>query len=115
MTTTEIRKVVTVPRGLNAHTEAIEKSGLVNITSTGITAVTGLTYTYAIFGDDPADETGMMTLTIELDAKEFNAVQAALGQAAGAILFTSDTDRLELMHLRTLLAEAAAPDRKATA
>ncbi len=117
MTTTEIRKVVTVPRGPNAHAEAIEKSGLVNITSTGILSATGLTYTYAIFGEDPADpETGMMTLTIELDAKEFNAVQAALGQASSARRsFTSDTDRLELMHLRTLLAEAAAPDRKATA
>ncbi len=56
-----------------------------------------------------------MILKIELTDKEYNAVQRALGQAAGAILFTSDTDRLELMHLRTLLAEAAAPDRKATA
>ncbi len=63
-----------------------------------------------------SNERATMILTIELDAKEFNAVQAALGQASSARRsYISGTDRLELMHLRTLLAEAAAPDRKATA
>ena len=108
MTTTQRRKLVTVPRGLYATVKAIEKSGLVNITSTGITEVTGLTYQYAIVGDDPSDE--MLTLTLGLTGNEFNAIQAALGRAANYRRgFTSDSDRLELLHLRTLLAEAAAP------
>ncbi len=117
MTTTQRRKLVTVPRGLYATVKAIEKSGLVNITSTGITEVTGLTYQYAIVGDDPSDE--ILALTLELTGNEFNAIQAALGRATGTAMtatprvsFTSDTDgvdKLELLHLRTLLAEAAAP------
>ena len=41
MTTTQRRKLITVPRGPHATVKAIEKSGLVNITSTGITEVTG--------------------------------------------------------------------------
>lgn len=117
MTTTDTRRrLVTVPRGPYATVRAIEKSGLVNITSTGITAVTGLTYTYAIFGDDPTDETGTMSLTIELTATEFNAVQAALRFASSERRsFTSSRDKLELLHLRTLLAEAAAPKKEGTA
>ena len=113
MTTTDTgtRKVVTVPRGPHAVTEAIEKSGLINIKSTGITAVTGLTYTYAIVGDEPSTDT--IRLTIELTGLELNAVQAALGRAAHDQP-NPDFARLELMHLRTLLAEAAAPDRKDT-
>ena len=113
MTTTDTgtRKVVTVPRGPHAAAEAIEKSGLINIKSTGITAVTGLTYTYAIFGDEPSTDT--IRLTIELAADDLNAVQAALGRAANGESNPAFA-RLELMHLRTLLAEAAAPDRKDT-
>ncbi len=115
MTTTETkRRLVTVPRSSNAHAEAIEKSGLVNITSTGILSATGLTYTFVIFGEDPADpETGMMTLSIELDAKEYIATQKALAKvAARRTLHTvpNEIERMELDHLRTLLAEAAAPE-----
>ena len=110
MTTTDTgtRKVVTVPRGPHAVTEAIEKSGLVNIESAGAIAVTGLTYTYAIVGDEPSTDT--IRLTIELAADDLNSIQAALGRAAHG-QHNPDFARLELMHLRTLLAEAAAPDQ----
>ncbi len=60
----------------------------------------------------------MMTLTIELDAKEYVATMHALSKvAARRTLHTvpNEIERMELDHLRTLLAEAAAPDRKATA
>ena len=115
MTTTDTgtRKVVTVPRGPYAVTEAIEKSGLVNIESVETVSVTGLTYTYAIDGDEPSTDT--IRLTIELTADELNSVQAALGRAASSTRgHATTTDMLELLHLRTLLAEAAAPDRKDT-
>ena len=110
---TSTRKVVSVPRGPHAVTEAIEKSGLVNVESVETVSFTGLTNTYAIFGDEPSTDT--IRLTIELAADDFNAVQGALGRAAApSRWFASDIDKLELLHLRTLLAEAAAPDRKDT-
>ncbi len=61
-----------------------------------------------------------MILKIELTDTEYVATQKALtesyhlldGTAGSAFL---EPIRLELLHLQTLLAEAAAPDRKATA
>lgn len=105
------RKEVTVARRPHAVTEAIEKSGLVNIESAGLVAATSITYTYVIVGEEPS--TGDTELTIELTWKELNAVQKALGKAANGWRI-SDTDMLELLHLRTLLAEAAAPPKDTT-
>ncbi len=107
------RKLVDVPRGPNATAEAIEESGLVNIQSTGVVAVSECSYKYAIIGYEPGDA---MTLSIELTDKEYVGIMRALGRVASDwSSYDSGIDSLELLHLRTLLAEAAAPDRKATA
>ncbi len=112
-THTRIRKVVTVPRGPNATAEAIEESGLVNIHSTGTIAVAECSYTFAIVGYEPTDT---MTLAIELSQAGYIAVMDSLHEAViafGGYHTRSNRERsvhaLELEHLRTLLAEAAAP------
>ncbi len=113
---TTVRKLITVPRGPHATVQAIDESGLINIQSTGITACTGLTNTYAIIGYELTDR---MSLTIELSHTEYVATMKVLRNATGDArwaakglpsLSTPDVlhvQALELGHLHTLLAEAS--------
>ncbi len=105
-------RLVTVPRHRDSLTHAIEKSGLDHGVVTSYNSMGRWSDNYEITGLPRADD-DVTRLTITLTADELNAVQVALGRAGFGMSYwhgtDSDADKLELLHLRTLLAEAAAP------
>ncbi len=70
---------------------------------------------YILIGMDTAtsNRKGHMILQIELTDTEYHGLMHALKHATYAIRpQVNDTDQLELLHLMTLLAEAAAPEEQ---